>query len=423
MIQSDIRGERRRLGLSQMELAEMAGCSQSMISHLERGVLEPSPALAKRIESILEQDDRSAATAQPVQDVLSLPLDLTDATVPHLAVQTWQRPDPSGDLIVVRSNSSTELTVTLIVVVDIAGSGQCLSHFSLYLRGWISGYLRQFNAVAMPSVRQIVMDLSAEIVRLSIESAAFVARIVEPNDGDVVVEIESINASFPPPILITGPPYETQITANPGPALPWSPGESSPAQTVAVAAPTLVIATDGLLQRLGNGSEVDGTRAIRKWQTSSHRRRLAQDILGTGVPVDDDELCTILRWQRWQLEETINVANDGDRHRVIRRVERGMALREPKDRSRMLQALVEALDNARIHSIGGQGITTVRLREETSGYRIEIEDDGTKQPLKKDVKHSTKGFGVMRRLVDHVQIEESDHGGTIVGLFQRRRKT
>ena len=46
---------RQKLGLSQTELANIAGVSQSLITKIERGKIEPSYTLVKKIFSVLDE--------------------------------------------------------------------------------------------------------------------------------------------------------------------------------------------------------------------------------------------------------------------------------------------------------------------------------------------------------------------------------
>ncbi|MEM1671777.1 MAG: CBS domain-containing protein [Archaeoglobaceae archaeon] len=52
---SDIKARRKRLGITQKELAELVGVSQSLIAKLESGVLDPKLSLIKRIINALNE--------------------------------------------------------------------------------------------------------------------------------------------------------------------------------------------------------------------------------------------------------------------------------------------------------------------------------------------------------------------------------
>ncbi|MCE9553903.1 MAG: helix-turn-helix domain-containing protein [Planctomycetes bacterium] len=419
---SDFRLERQRLGLSQQALAEMAGVSQATISQLERGRSVASPFLVRQLEAILGESIRQAPVTWDTEADYWWITKLAELSTPNLTVRTWQNPPPdhSGDLLVVKSQRSDSIAAAFIVAVDIAGSGERLSKIAIHLRGWISGYLQQFNAIAMPSPRTILHDLSDEVSRLEVEASAFVATIRHQYDNHVA-EIETINAAFPPPIIFLGPPFETKATSIPGPALPWVKEESTPKSMLVVRAPMrMVIATDGLLQRLGEGYEDGGKQRIRKWQTSALRRQSPEKNLGVAAPVGDDELCSVVCWEAWNMQETIVSSDDAMRHQVIYKIKRAVPELPEEKASCLIQAIVEALDNAKSHSIGGKGLVVVRLHDEPKLYRVEVEDDGTRRPTTKEIARPQSGFAIIQHMIDQMYVEESEGGGTIVGLIQRK---
>ncbi|MGI6005082.1 MAG: helix-turn-helix transcriptional regulator [Christensenellales bacterium] len=53
MFSKNVERLRERLGMSQKELGEMVGVSQGMISHIEKGLKNPSLGLAFRIATAL----------------------------------------------------------------------------------------------------------------------------------------------------------------------------------------------------------------------------------------------------------------------------------------------------------------------------------------------------------------------------------
>ncbi|MDK2371880.1 MAG: CBS domain-containing protein [Candidatus Korarchaeota archaeon] len=70
---SSIARERRALGLSQKELAKMAGVSQSLISKVERGQMVPSYEVALRIFEALERARRKRGCTK-ASEVMSSPV-------------------------------------------------------------------------------------------------------------------------------------------------------------------------------------------------------------------------------------------------------------------------------------------------------------------------------------------------------------
>lgn len=55
-MKENIATARKRKGISQIELAEKVGCTQTNISHIELGRQSPTPVLAKKIADILEMN-------------------------------------------------------------------------------------------------------------------------------------------------------------------------------------------------------------------------------------------------------------------------------------------------------------------------------------------------------------------------------
>jgi predicted transcriptional regulator len=66
-----IKKMRQKLGITQAELAKLAGVSQSMITKIERGQLEPSYTIARRILLKLEQEIAGKHDIKKAKDVCS----------------------------------------------------------------------------------------------------------------------------------------------------------------------------------------------------------------------------------------------------------------------------------------------------------------------------------------------------------------
>lgn len=64
-----IKKMRHRLGLTQSELAELADVSQSLITKIERGKIEPSYSLAKKILSTLEEQLAGSQQGLQAKDI------------------------------------------------------------------------------------------------------------------------------------------------------------------------------------------------------------------------------------------------------------------------------------------------------------------------------------------------------------------
>ena len=54
LMNESIVAARKKKGLSQQELAEKVGCTQTNISHIELGRQNPTPQMAKKIADVLE---------------------------------------------------------------------------------------------------------------------------------------------------------------------------------------------------------------------------------------------------------------------------------------------------------------------------------------------------------------------------------
>ncbi len=67
---SEISGIRKKLGINQTQLAQLAGVSQSMIAKLEAGVIDPSYSSVRKIFSALE--NFSKKTAAKVSEFMNI---------------------------------------------------------------------------------------------------------------------------------------------------------------------------------------------------------------------------------------------------------------------------------------------------------------------------------------------------------------
>ncbi len=62
----EIRRRRRRLGLTQKELARLVGVSQPLIARIESGTIDPKLSLVKRIFEVLDELEGRSVTAKDV---------------------------------------------------------------------------------------------------------------------------------------------------------------------------------------------------------------------------------------------------------------------------------------------------------------------------------------------------------------------
>ncbi|MCS7119028.1 MAG: CBS domain-containing protein [Archaeoglobaceae archaeon] len=71
----DIKEKRKRLKITQKELAELVGVSQSLIAKLESGTLDPKLSLIKKILKVFEEFE----SRKRAEDVMNSPVFIADA--------------------------------------------------------------------------------------------------------------------------------------------------------------------------------------------------------------------------------------------------------------------------------------------------------------------------------------------------------
>jgi HTH-type transcriptional regulator / antitoxin HipB len=82
MVGSAVRAARRRAGISQSELADLAGMSQPSIARLERGVVSPTVITLDRIARALGADLVIDFEPQPGNDLSPARIPVRAATRP-----------------------------------------------------------------------------------------------------------------------------------------------------------------------------------------------------------------------------------------------------------------------------------------------------------------------------------------------------
>ncbi len=75
----EIRRRRKRLGLTQKELADLVGVSQPLIARIEAGTIDPKLSLVKRIFDVLDELEGKRITAR---DVMNSPVIYTTPDAP-----------------------------------------------------------------------------------------------------------------------------------------------------------------------------------------------------------------------------------------------------------------------------------------------------------------------------------------------------
>lgn len=412
-----IRQARLERGWTQAELAAQVGRSQATISALENGKTQPSPLLRRRLEAVLLSPGPPAASALPGPRVR---FRLPDLEIPEkalglpLAVTRWRRPETSGDFLLLVPLPGDAL---FVAAVDVTGHGISVVPASLYIQGWLRGWLASLKSP--PRLRSLIQELSSELKRAAVDCAGYFALFASQPSWRHAVSLEAFCLGFPPPILLAGPPFRTLDPPSLGPPLPVDERALPLPQTLTLPAPwRLVLASDGLLSRLGGGEERLGLRRLREWQHGPNREEPPDRHLQTAQPSADDELFALLSWDGWDLEAAFSTLDDSERHRTLEIVHQSVANRLGAERAdAMEQALIEALANARRHAYpGGEGVVLVRFREEQTGVRAEVEDQGVDRIGERRRSSQVGGFEVMRAMVGVVEVRARGGGGTIVTL-------
>jgi len=414
---AEIRAARKRRGWTQADLAARVGWSQATISLIERGKVEPSPELAPLLEALLRED--SAAREGAPGMARAAPLSLPDLTTPAralslpVAFETWKRPQESGDLCLLFPFPGDTL---LVVALDVAGHGAGVAPLGVYVAGWLRGWLGGMNAP--PRLPAIAAELSRELRRTGVDLGCYLGLFSRDGTAPHTVTCETLCHGFPPPLLLTGPPFRTEPAPQVGPPLPAD-VEAPVVRLAKLSAPwRLVVATDGLLNRLGNGDEMLGKQWLREWQTGPDREGAPADHLDPRAVLGDDEFFACLSWNGWDVESTFSIRDDAQRHQTLELIGQNVEKAVGRERHHAFeQALAEALDNVRKHAYNnGPGLVTVRFRQEEEALRAEVEDQSPLRAAPNKVRSSTGGLAVMRSMVDGVDLRTRRGGGWIVQL-------
>ena len=183
----------------------------------------------------------------------------------------------------------------------------------------------------------------------------------------------------------------------------------------------LVVSSDGLLSRLGGGSEAEGSRVLRRWQSGTQRDQPITEQLEEGAPPVDDESIMIVVWDGWDEEITLTAGDVPEEERVLRRLlEVATAhVGRPKGEA-LVQASVEALDNASTHAYDRPGgPVRVRWRVYEDRLSVEVVDVGRGiSPAR--ARQEGSGLSVMRRLCALCEVRRNDEGGTTVVLVMEK---
>lgn len=407
-----IRQTRVARGWNQGDLARRAACSQAAVSLAERDEGRVSKLLLARIHRALVEERESPPGPRveyqfPSVDVSGV---LSRMKVGYCA---WKRSEAGGDFALV---VPVDKGAFVLAVVDIAGRGTSVVPLGMHVQGWLRGRLGW--RAGLPRVSDLVADLSTELGTIGTGAAVFLASIRLLSDGSGQADYEAVACGFPPPLLLVGDPPRSVPSCAKWPSLPANTVVSELIPIQRLNAPwRLTVGTDGLLARLGRGSETDGMKWLRTWQTGPKRDRPPDELLTAATPPLDDECFSGVWWDGWDSQLLVGSLDDEERHRVI--LAAGEAVRTLGDDRRFWyeDAVMEALDNAARHGYGGApGPVRVRWREEEDGLRMEIEDEGCGGVSAATVKTSAGGFATMRPHFDEVSVREGRKGGTVLTL-------
>jgi len=414
-----IRRTRVEKGWTQAQLAQSVGCGQAMISMIERASVIPSPVLISRITRALEDSGpRADITDMAIEIRLpNIPLPSSTNKLPMAAVQ-WSRPQYCGDFLIVHPLTPESV---LIVAVDVAGRAPSVIGNRLYIQGWLHGWLS--NQPSLPQLRTLIDDLSAEMAKTGIEAGAYIGVLSLHRGLPHTVSYEAVSCGFPVPLLICGPPFRTLESAFLSPPLPLS---SQPVEATRIdrlsASWRLLLASDGLLSRLGGGDEAAGLKTLRRWQTGRSREKTLAAFLHTDQQAIDDEFLAVLQWESWDENITFDVQDSAECKRIVTAIRAEVEYALGHDQADAYrQAIVEAVNNAHRHAYsGGAGRLTIRFRGEPSMFRTEIEDEGIGGVTDKHTKRARRGFSLMKGNCSRVFVRDAKEHGTIVELLLNR---
>ncbi len=374
-----IRRARLRRGWTQAQLAAEIGRSQPYVSQIERG-RGGSPRDIERIRELLDLEPEPAAPER--QLVAELEWDGPPQSVRSgWVMKTWQRPRPSGDFVLFRSHDSGDLTV---VAVDVVGHGPRAAPIAIYLQGWVRGTCPASKALRADDLAE---RLHQELGDTGLAANYYVGvfRLIDAKRH--LVSYEGTGQGYPPPLLIIA---GSTAPSAPAPGSPASP----PVRHDSLVPPwRLVIASDGLLRRLGAGHESEGKRSLLRWQTGTRREAFPARFLETEQRVTDDESFALLSWQRWDGTTRFDIENATERHRAYDLVKEAAAELDAAVAERIGHVLVEAFSNCARHAYPeGYGSVIVRWRREGDRFRVEVEDSGRGGAVEEG-----SGFATMRR--------------------------
>ena len=242
-----LREARRKNRMTQSDLAQRLGTTQPVVSRWERGRARPSPSQREALQELFGLTE-SAPPESRTPTLRPLPDREPDRLSLPIEVRVWQRPEIRGDIAIVAGLPKDDV---LLAVLDTVGRGAAVALAAQHMRGWLRGWIASRRVAVR--LDELVSDLGTELRTARLDATWFLA-VLGRVEGPHAATIHMASHAFPSPLLLCGPRQETRATRT----------ESDPGQPHAevsfvrhenLEAPwKLVVATDGLLSRLGAGS-------------------------------------------------------------------------------------------------------------------------------------------------------------------------
>ncbi len=410
---SDIRRHRTQRGLSQGRLAEAAGMTQGYLSLIERGKVGSKAAFDKLARALNLSEEEGKAASQPhpfVSFAGPKEPDINLGIGLPLGIQSWVRPKESGDAVIVcRAGASG----ALVAAIDVAGHGARYRAVATWLVGWLRG--RVGGGSNTPRVEELSMGLQDESELIGADAAFFLAIIQGSSVQKHRVRIEMTSYSWPSVLLISGREQRTLETMPPSSQV--AADKTAPRSVVHDLYPPwrLVVASDGLLERVSGGKIQEGLRFLRRWQTGASRDLLVTSKLSSSAEPVDDESFLLVSWNGWDLETEFSITDRKEHLRLALLVEQKSQNLLGDKAKGLRNGMLEALENAAYYG-DPEFAGSLRLRVEEDGVTVEIANRGSKPPWGGE---SPGGLAVMRGLCDYVDVREC-HAGGIVTLYQSK---
>lgn len=397
----EIRALRMERGWTQVELARRSGISQASVSRIERGELRAPKALLRALG--VGERRPEARVERPARPSPTMAWRPTIEPAPqHLDVRRWQRPEVSGDALALVALPRGGV---LVLALDVAGHGVEQVPKVAYLQGWLRGWTRGLSVI--PRIESFAEDLSAELVTTHLDAAWYAAIVNPQHPSPHRVAYQGMSQRFPAPLVLVGAPPTTLPAVGPA---------GAPARHDLWPPWRLVIASDGLLRRLGGGDERHGKAQLLSWQAGVERDRSPDADLSTSQPLADDELYADITYGRWDGSQDLDLDDDTQRHRLKRRLRQELTLGQ-RARDAFGVAVGEAIKNAMKHAYAvNGGRATISWRDEGDRARVDVEDAGSGTPPFRE----GGGFAIMRAHTDAVDVRRRYPAGTVVSLTKSK---